>query len=274
MNNTNIENWREVIEIAYGHKYSFHRYLFDYEFIYRGRPFDDCDLDSVKRGVCQIGDMWCPPAKLATKQRCNRKGEPLLYLSSNKSTIPYELNTKLWDYIPIIEYKSVREIQPCAIIGFERLMKIEKMKNIISNHYINKNDTIIQIDKTFGQLFSQKKDCDLAHYKWFIEKYNLSKITEDFYDITIGISDFFLSKSVIGIVYPSVANNYEAVNFALNPLVVKDFLVPISVNIYQFIGSNSHRDATMRLVCSGEIKSDERIDWKDIDSILIQKFEK
>ena len=56
------------------------------------------------------GEMWAPPADVATAGRANSKGQSCLYLSNQKGTTLKEIRAHAFDYVTIAKFQLVRDI--------------------------------------------------------------------------------------------------------------------------------------------------------------------
>jgi hypothetical protein len=241
--------------------YSYYSYHFKFEKLFRGRPFGSASVNEVENKIQHVKHMWCPPKSRCTRQRCNIKGQPMLYLSSTISTIPLEVGSKRNDLISIIEYQHKKEISPISIVGWNDLMQITyaDVSKIIYNHFINASNEIVDIDTKISNIFKSPQG-------------ESNKF--DIYNITIALTQLYLSQKSIGLMYPSVADGCQSFNLALKPQKVKDILIPKRIGIYKTIEIGSSNFSKLEKISSGIILKEGTIKWKKSASNEILVFTK
>ena len=242
--------------------YKYWTYHFKFHNIYRGRKFhNNGDCKKIQGEIKHIRHMWCPPRSKAKKQRCNLKGQPLLYLSASISSIPFELRCKRGDYVSIVEYNSRIDLSPIVIIGWENLMAIEHIhiRKIIKDHFINSTTQIKEMDKKLSELFVVKKeelDSDVV------------------YDNSIAITSNFFKKGNIGLIYPSIESESTSFNLVLKPQYAKTTLRPRQIFIYEILELYSVNRISVLPKSKGEIQKNGNIKWIDLfdsERLIIEK---
>jgi len=252
-----IDFWKDYFLNQYGDDYQFMTYKFNFNYLYRGRPFGKLGLTEVQNELEHTKSIWSPPPKKCSKQRCSNKGENKLYLSSHISSIPLELECDKNDLIAIVKYKQLDFFQPLSIVGLKDLLRLPSDGDFalsLSKHHEGKSDKVIRIDSILSNIFKSKKREDGF----------------DIYDPTIALTHLYLRKS-IGLIYPSVAAGYKSFNIVLKPQKVKTILKPIEVGIYEVMEINSNDYAVFKKLSKGLISENGHIKWyKEIDDIICQ----
>lgn len=252
-----IQDWKNYLSQKYAN-YKYWTYHFKFEKLFRGRPMGNKSLEEVKNEIQNVKHMWCPPKSKCIKQRCNIKGQPMLYLSSTISTIPLEIGSSNNDLISIIEYQHKKEISPISIVGWNDLMQIKyaDVSKIIYNHFDNASNEIVNIDTKLSTLFK-------------IPQRGNNKF--DVYNITIALTQLYLSQKSIGLMYPSVADGYKSFNLVLQPQKVKNLLIPKKIGIYKIIEVGSPEFSKLKKISYGNILNGGNIKWANSisDEILI-----
>lgn len=256
-----ISKWKGYFEKKYGVNFLFMTYRFSFKSLYRGRCFQSSDytLSSVKNEIQTTKDILAPPKKWCKTQRCNIKGQPILYLSSHISSIPKELECKHGDFLVIAKFKQNKSLYPMAILGWEKLMRVESLslREIIKDHFSDKSIKVKEIDNKISNIFIQTTE----------------NATNKIYIITNAISQLFFRHN-IGIVYPSVDTPDHSFNLALKPNKVKTVFSINTVNIYKCISYNEH-ETKLQKVAIGRIDSKNGyVKWTHQNISDIQVFQK
>lgn len=161
------------------------------ERLFRVRKLNSTLIDQIKT----FSDIWHPPAsKINNNGRCNLKGEPILYCSTDYMTSLYECDIKEGDYYALIQY-SIKEGQELIgyVVGSQEepgnLNKVGKINNKIINDFI-----ITEFTKEVG------------------------KGTEYLYKVSnVIVKNFMDMPFCDAYVYPSVANYKKGWNVAIKP---------------------------------------------------------
>lgn len=254
-----VTYWKNYFLESYGTDFNYMTYQVRFDNLYRGRSFENGSLKKVQKTIKKTINMWCPPKCKCSKQRCNLKGDPLLYVSSHISSIPLELNCRRDNLLVIISYRQSDYLSPLAIIGWEELMKIpDGISELIKNHFKNKSKKVIEIDKKISKIFiTHRRDPERF----------------DIYNISIGLTNLFLKKA-IGIIYPSVATNHKSFNIVLRPHLVKSILCPVDITIYKVMDLLTTESVGLQRLSIGEILTNGKIRWKEDNEQTIFKYEK
>lgn len=233
----------------YGHDYNFMVYRFNFEKLYRGRPFSKMPEDKVLKKVQEFRDVWVPPENLSTKQRCNESGKSILYLASHYSTIPYELELRTNDLFVVCKFKQIDEFLNVPILGWEKLMEIGEPKiiNIIKNYFGDKSDLVKTIDREIAEIFTSRR----------------LKTGKDIYDKTIGLSNLFFQNEGDGLLYPSVADKFKSINLALNPDRVRQKLRPVNILLFKLIRTDFNQSIEVEVLREGLFDDALKISWSN-----------
>ncbi|HNQ67752.1 MAG TPA: hypothetical protein PKN32_05205 [Bacteroidales bacterium] len=266
MREDSISKLALLVNFAFAQKFIFHTYKFDFQHVYRGRKFEyskNYNLEKVKKKVTNIKDMWAPPARYASNNRCNRAGDPKLYLTTLKKAIPFELRYELGDKIAIITYKSIEQLNKIAVIGCKQLMQTDEIfKDIFIYHLKDKSLEVKQIEDMFANFYIKPKDYNMKQHEWFLKKYNLP-IDLRLYDLTIAVSENYLNSGVHGLIYPCVAQNFKSANFVLQPEQFAEILKPTAIEIYDSFILKDNNNVVTRLLSSGYFENSGNISWSD-----------
>jgi hypothetical protein len=276
MQQDTISGLVNMLNLAYAHKFEFMTYKIDCQHVYRGRKFEyseNFDLEKVKYEITHIDNIWAPPPKYAAKNRCNRTGDPKLYLTTLRKAIPFELRYVPGDIIAIMTYHSTQPLKPITPIGCNTLINTHpKYAELFKDHFSDKSIEIQEIDNTLGRFFSLPENCDMKQYEWFLKKYNLSDIVKP-YDLTIAISENFYMANTYGLIYPSVAHSFKSANLVLQPDYFRDILKPTAIEIYDNFILLDNGSVGTRLLSIGSFDEIGNISWTDPTSEERVKWE-
>jgi hypothetical protein len=264
MKKDTISGLVNMLNLAYAHKFEFKTYEFNFEHVYRGRKFEyakNYDLEKVKNEITHINNMWAPPPEFAAKNRCNKDGDPKLYLTTVRKAIPFELRYELGDIIVIMTYCSTQPLKPITPIGCNTLKSIDPLyAKLFKDHFSDKSIEIQEIDDTLGRFFSLPENCDMKQFEWFLKKYNLPDIINP-YDLTIAISENFYLADTYGLIHPSVAHKFISANFVLQPEYFTNILKPKAIEIYDNFMLKDNGNVVARLLSIGTITDCGIISW-------------
>jgi len=242
-----IKKYEEYYLNTYGRKFNFMMYRFNLQKVYRGRPFGDDLEEKILSQVQKAENIWAPPKEYAKKNRCNEDGKSILYVTSHISAIPNELNLKINEYFIVCTFNQISDFINIPILGWKELMKMTEynLPNIICNYFKDRDEDTRIIDNLISELFTSGRYVS----------------GEDLYDRTIALTRLYLKNGRDGLLYPSIADNFKAINFALVPSLVSDKLKPIECNLFRFLKTNTNNSIDVELIRKGFFKQDYSINW-------------
>lgn len=240
--------YQEYYKIKFGKGFIYKTYRFNFQKLYRGRLFKEATPYEILKEVKDFSKIWVPRKEVASKQRCSESSEPLLYLTNHSTAIPLELGIKKMDFFIVTEFDQLSDFMYIPIIGWQHLMQLESqgISKIVQDYFNDKPAEIINIDKTISKIFILERRKNLFY---------------DSYDKSIALSNLFLkNQKSEGILYPSIADNFNAVNLALKPSKVQDKLKPNSVKLYRLI-KHENNSMIVEKLFNGQFEKDTKISW-------------
>ncbi|MCX6185897.1 MAG: hypothetical protein NTU43_02730 [Bacteroidetes bacterium] len=262
-----VKDWKCFLSQQLSMKFSTKTYNYNPEYLYRAR----LNFNEKKEPVdffCQSNELWAPPFKKATIQRCNLAGQSMLYCSTCATTTIFEINPIPNTEITIMEYKCSEEIKQLSILGLEQIVSInDNLKNIFGNHLNGKSEETIIIDKILSSIFKSRNiKCSK------VPIYNLTNaITQIFLNKQQG--DFF-AKQNIGLIYPSVeTKKVLGANIVMNPKVTKQILKPNIAYKYKILKAHSpHHFEILLTNKTSNIADNGFMNWEVISDPIIENI--
>ena len=256
----NIQQLSNYYYQKFGSNFQFMTYRFRFESLFRGRSFPHKDEDSILKEVSEFKHIWAPCSNMATKQRCNEEGNPILYITSHISTIPYELEIKKDDLFVVCEFEQLEEFVSIKILGWEKLMEQgnQEFSKIIENYFSDKPKEVITIDKKIAEIFTSPR----------------LETGEDIYNHSIALSKLYFQNGGDGLIYPSVADGFKSINLALIPDKVKSKLIPKNISIYKLLQINSNKSIDVKVFREGFFDKNLKISWSNPIKDKFLRYEK
>ena len=196
--------------------------------------------------------LWYPPSdKIDKIGRCNNIGQSLFYCSIDPKTILRELRPEKNNWITILECSTPNRawssLMPIGILALKNINN--DLYTIFANHFntsflISENDKKINLLlETFLTDIFQKKE-------------------REFYKLTVAISNILLiDKKVNGIIYPSIASNFDGLNFVLRPHFADLNITPYHAAVYQIVERTGSRYFLKRIYNSSFLNSHNLFEW-------------
>lgn len=206
--------------------------------------------------------------------RCNCINQPLLYCSNNLITTLIECRPKDGEFITVAHYESISEGEflklNVGIAGKKVLSQMPKLR------------------KTFNKYREIRSKDDSFAFLDFLDDIFLSEHPEN-YKISAAVANCLMSKIYEvrnlplrqGLLYPSIAHDYESINIVLNPDYAKSLMKIVKLTTFRVELDQSAKIAHFQIVKSGiryptniNINHD-KICWLDISNgqiIQIKKF--
>ena len=200
-----------------------------------------------------IKELSYPPKKFTKLGRANFANKPKFYCSGDPAATFFELNAQPGDTVVLSKWIRKDEISIFPIgyssETFKRLNSNRSCPSIVPsikkhpNEFKNTNRKInIFLDEKFTEVISPGNECQ--------------------YIITAVIAEeFLMMQPCSGIVYPTIAMEANAENFALTPELVDQYLQLESVRWYRVDEAKNFSYTLTLLACSNSF-TDEMIEWK------------
>lgn len=205
--------------------------------------------------------------------RFNKTHQPLFYISNSPNTAIFECRPNKGDLVTLLKISARDNFASIkgAAIGLTRAL---------SRHAVDFNENgalrnSIELKKLIGRRgFNRFLQVDA-----FLEHLVTEDVSEENtykYRLTNLLAEILFEKKIGLIEYPSIAANYNGLNFAILPKIADEKLIPESLLVLEIIGSGNdgrHYYATNPKWISTEIKLDGNIVWKKVgDGINAQAW--
>jgi hypothetical protein len=193
---------------------------------FRARIINDSKEEDLQTVKCIYYPDW---SEINPKQyrfgRCNDKGQNFFYASNYLGTTIKELNPKHNDLVLIgVFEKKHEDIKiPCQFAGIETL-KLNSHRNSLIKDYVYANNSDVLTEEFMASKFKEK-----------ILPQN------DFqYKLTIAFTNILLKNDNIGgLIYPSVASEFEYANYGIKVNYVDHLLYCKSIYMYRIKKSDT-----------------------------------
>lgn len=222
LNNANNFTIVEIEEIFSKYFINHTRPVIDFniESLYRARVLDDSDMDEKMKSTSDISyPKWeTIDKKCYIYNRCSDKGQNFFYGSNSFETIVREVKAKDNKLLVVgsFHFKDINNFFKAQIV------------NLDLDKEINNNSSL----KDFR--FEEKKDINFDNLIYNIFKEKVEKDYEDYYKISIAISNILLKNQDINCLkYPSVANNNKMYNYGIKPEFVDKYLFCKDVYVFR-----------------------------------------
>nr|WP_068890395.1 hypothetical protein [Pedobacter panaciterrae] len=194
-----------------------------------------------------LKELWCPPAHMTTMGRLNEKGDQILYTSSGGDTAYRELNPPVGSIVSCLECEVIEPILSVDIgllkynpnrEGFLKQWAFDNAKGLKIVYQNNKE--LMAIDTRLKEFMITQ----------FVR--SVPKGSEHLYRLTAAIAkQFFLSKDLEAISYPSIKSQMRDINFAFPAHVALKKLKPIRIDVHEILPSASGSNLTRVLPIKG-----------------------
>lgn len=192
-----------------------------------GRLHRSIKYESIPDNIAKLG---CPPSDKVKLGRANFEGLPVFYCSGDPRTTFFELDIKEKDTVVLSKWNIIKElvIFPIGYTSeiFAELNSARGCPIIVPEQNKDPRENNLpntQIRKFFTQEFMRVVRSG--------QKY--------LYKLSAAIAEnFFICTDACGIVYPTIAMNANAENFAINPCFVQSHLKLQSANWYRIDNIN------------------------------------
>ncbi len=205
-------------------------------------------------------NLWCPAKKYAKKGRCNDDNEPILYCSNHPITCVAEVkNINEGDYITLITYQAILEIQPTSFIGVDTLIENDNLlRDLLSDFYSDlKSDKYFRIIKSVDEIMTKE----------FREVVNDEKDNFN-YNSTIAWRQLcFELSSANCLVYPSASSLLKTSNWAFNPDFAKKALLPIEAHRMRMCKNNSNIDFEIEIDAKSILNGYGEMTWNTFSPV-------
>jgi hypothetical protein len=187
--------------------------------LFRARIINDIKEEDLETTCCIWYPDWSTISESDHKlNRCSDRGQNFFYSSNYLEATIKELSPKNGDLILVgifsIRYQNIKI--PCQVAGIEALKNTSQISLLKDYRYQSERDK--EIEEFISKKFKQQ----------VLEK-NFNE-----YKLTIAVSNILLKNDNIGcLIYPSVASNYELVNFGMKPEFVDRLMICKTLYIYK-----------------------------------------
>lgn len=228
-----------------------------------------------------LSELWAPPAKFTTRGRFNEKGKPVLYISSDPGTALMEVQSKPYELRVVLVLKKIdTKIRFHFVqVGIEKMQE----ENIVRNAFGEVKDGLRQEPILVGKLkgrgvfdFWLTQDTILGE---ICTKHYSESESEVTYRLTLAISEQLQKvKNVVGISYPSVANNHRGINIAMPVNIARASLRPVEAWLFHFGGRldppgvGKPRLYEGKVVRRGFVQPGGAIAWGDLGEWDVEKL--
>lgn len=235
LRNLKIENWKNIFSKELSGLFTTRQYSINPNYLYRARPNLDCSGKPIIF-FKNASDLWAPPRSKTKKQnRCNIKGQSLLYCSTCPTTTIFEVKPASGTELTIIKYKTNSKIGYLAAVGVKEIMTIgADFYEIFNSHFDNSSEETRILDDILSDVFKSKtQNTDLFPI------YNLTNaITQIFLNNqkADSIPQSLKASKFVGLIYPSVETEVVlGANIVMTPKNVKNKLIANVAFKYQII---------------------------------------
>ena len=213
--------------------------------VYRGREYEEKPKN--------ISDLREPPIQIARMSRVNRENNPFFYCCTTYDAPFFELDVRTGDTIVLSRWITTESLA-LNNIGFTKNSFLQLRAN--------------RATPSYGEIEMQVPESNSAVDDFvngeFIKKVPRGKENEYLYKPTVAIAEMMFQDEMFdALLYPSIAKNGNADNFAIKPRCLNENKLKIEGVDYVHIDSVYHDDIYVtQLDLADSFQNDGTIEWK------------
>jgi hypothetical protein len=167
----------------------------------------------------RLSELAYPPASVAPANRASRQGEPLLYASTAREAVFFELGVSVGKRLAIVHYETTAPLTVMSIGYTEAVAEARRSNRPVPPYGRLNEASWRETDRLVNDFLSEMFTSDQP---------------EKHYVTTIAVAEKLLNAEAAGgLLYPTIAMNANADNVALKPAYVDNYLTPTYAEFIQ-----------------------------------------